>query len=100
MNKKQQRDCKLVATAFDARQKKVTKAFRLYKQVKQELDQTISNRRDHGFGILVGIDEKAKQWQAKRMRLEILEAIIEGRRCNWHHAPWLATEKATERNKS
>ena len=80
-------------------QKKFTKYFKLYKKVKAELDHYI-NMRGSSFGVGVGKDEYAVKWQGKQMRLEILEAFLEGRTPNWYFAYYLNNEERDRRNQS
>lgn len=78
-------------------QKKFIKCFKLYKKIKAELDFYVSMR-GSSFGIGVGEDEYAKKWQSKQMRLEIVEAFLEGRKPNWHFADYLDYDEKQRRN--
>lgn len=78
--------------------KKVFKAFSLYKDIKDELSRIESGRPEGRFGILVDDDVYAQMWRAKRMRLEIVESFLEQRPANWHHAAYLSTNEAQDRN--
>ena len=80
-------------------QKKFVKYFKLYKKVKAELDHYVSMR-GSSFGVGVGTDEYAVKWQGKQMRLEILEAFLEGRKPNWYFAYYLNNEERNRRNQS
>jgi hypothetical protein len=84
-------------------QKKFTKCFKLYKKIKADLD-FYASMRGSSFGIGVGKDEYAIKWQSKQMRLEIVEAFLEGRKPNWHFAHYIddkhAIINAYKRNKS
>jgi len=73
-------------------QKKFAKYFKLYKEVKRELEYYVSMR-GSSFGVGVGADEYAVKWQGKQMRLEILEAFLEGRKPNWYFAYYLNNEE-------
>jgi hypothetical protein len=78
-------------------QKKFTKCFKLYKKIKADLD-FYASMRGSSFGIGVGKDEYAIKWQSKQMRLEIVEAFLEGRKPNWHFADYLDYEEKQRRN--
>lgn len=78
-------------------QQKFIKCFKLYKKIKAELDYYVS-KRGSSFGIGVGKDEYAKKWQNKQMRLEIVEAFLEGRKPNWHFADYLDYDEKQRRN--
>lgn len=80
-------------------QKKFAKYFKLYKKVKSELEYYVSMR-GSGFGVGVGTDKYAVKWQGKQMRLEILEAFLEGRNPNWYFAYYLNNEERDRRNQS
>ena len=80
-------------------QKKFTKYFKLYKKVNAELEHYV-NMRGSSFGISVRKDEYALKWQGKQMRLEILEAFLEGRTPNWYFAYYLNNEERDRRNQS
>jgi len=82
-----------------AMQKKFVKYFKLYKQVKRELDYYIEMR-GSSFGVGVGNDEYAVKWKGKQMRLELLEAFLEGRNPNWYFAYYLNNEERDKRNQS
>lgn len=81
----------------DVMQQKLIKCFKLYKKIKADLDFYVSMR-GSSFGIGVGTDEYAKKWQGKQMRLEIVEAFLEGRKTNWHFANYLDYEEKQRRN--
>lgn len=80
-------------------QNKFVKYFKLYKKVKAELDHYV-NMRGSRFGIGVSTDDYAVKWQGKQMRLEILEAFLEGRTPNWYFAYYLNNEERDRRNQS
>jgi hypothetical protein len=80
-------------------QNKVAKYFKLYNKVKAELDHYVSMRGSR-FGIAAAKDEYAIKWRGKRMRLEILEAFLEGRSPNWYLAYYLNNEEMDRRNQS
>ena len=80
-------------------QKKFAKYFKLYKEVKRELEYYVSMR-GSSFGVGVGVDEYAVKCQGKQMRLEILEAFLEGRKPNWYFAYYLNNEERDRRNQS
>ena len=80
-------------------QKKFIKYFKLYKEVKRELEHYV-NMRGSSFGIGIGTDEYSVKWQGKQMRLELLEAFLEGRNPNWYFAYYLNNEERDKRNQS
>ena len=80
-------------------QKKFVKYFKLYKKVKAESEHYI-NMRGSSFGVGIEQDEYAVKWQGKQMRLEILEAFLEGRTPNWHFAYYLNNKEIDRRNQS
>jgi len=81
----------------DVMQQKFIKCFKLYKKIKSDLDSYVLMR-GSSFGIGKGEDEYAKKWQSKQMRLEIVEAFLEGRKPNWHFADYLDYEERKRRN--
>ena len=81
------------------KKKKYVKYFKLYKSVKADLDHYV-NMRGSRFGVGVGADEYAIKWQGKQMRLEILEAFLEGRRPNWYFAYYIKKDERDRRNQS
>ncbi len=80
-------------------QKKFAKYFKLYKEVKRELEHYV-NMRGSSFGVGIEQDEYAMKWQGKQMRLEILEAFLEGRNPNWYFAYYLNNEERDRRNQN
>ena len=77
--------------------KKFKKAIKLYKKIKADLDLYVSMR-GSSFGISIGKDEYAIKWRSKQMRLEIVEAFLEGKKPNWHFADYLDYEEKQRRN--
>jgi len=80
-------------------QKKFTRCFKLYKKVESELQHYV-NMRGSSFGVGVGTDEYSIKWQGKQMRLEILEAFLEGRNPNWYFAYYLDNDERDIRNQN
>ncbi len=75
------------------------KYFKMYKEVNRKLQHFI-DMRGTCFGIGVDSDEYAIKWQGYRMRLEIIEAKLEGRNPNWFNAYYLDRLEMTIRNES
>ncbi|AGO48348.1 hypothetical protein Phi10:1_gp007 [Cellulophaga phage phi10:1] len=80
-------------------QNEFVKYFKLYKKVKSDSDHYV-NMRGGSFGIASDKDKYAVRWQGKQMRLEILEAFLEGRNPNWYFACYLNNDERERRNKS
>lgn len=80
-------------------QTKFIKCFKLYKKVKSDLEHYV-NMRCSSFGVGIEQDEYAVKWQGNQMRLEILEAFLEGRNPNWYFAYYLNNEERDIRNQS
>lgn len=76
---------------------KFIKCFKLYKTLKDELEYYTLMRKSK-FGIYIEKDKYAIKWQSKQMRLEILEAFLEGRNIQWNLANYLSVEEKDRRN--
>lgn len=77
---------------------KMSKAFKLYKYLK-DLSDMYTNQRPNGcHGIAVQSDPLAKKWQSINFRTHVIEQYILNEPINWYNARWLTNDEAEKRN--
>lgn len=79
---------------------RIARAFTLHKQLSTRAHNISLHRPDNNWGIAVGKDYHAVEWQKLAFRIHILECWLKREKINWWHSKYLTNEECEQRTKA